>query len=159
MPILTEKKKIKFDHECKDFPIYLNWLNRLGGYSYWLFFKEHTEKTSTSVENKYIKSIKDLENARATNDITGKKATHTILVGCRCKAEDIDGLTGLYESPKVERLMNPETWETDGPTGGILPIWQRVIVKPGSITILKTGIDFLEIKMTLELPFINTQKE
>ena len=156
---ITEKKKIKFDHECKDFPIYLTWLNRLGGYSYWLFFKEHTEKTKTKSENGYIKSIKDLENAIATNDITGKEAEHSIQVGCRCKAEDMDGLTGLYESPKVERLMNPETWETDGTGGQPFPIWQRVIVKSGSITILKTGIDFLEIKMTLELPFINTQKE
>ena len=153
---ITEKKKIKIDHECKDFPIYLTWLNRLGGYSYWLFFKEHSEKTKTKAENKYIKSIADLENAIATNDITGKQAAHTILVGGRIKAEDIDGITGLYESPKVLRLMNPENWNS-GPTPN--PIWQRVIVKPGSITILKTGIEYLEIKMTLELPFVNTQKE
>ena len=156
---ITEKKKIKIDHECKDFPIYLTWLNPLGGYSYWLFFKEHTEKTNTKAENKYIINIDDLENAIGTNDITGKQAVHSILVGGRMKAEDMDGLTGLYESPKVERLMNPETWETDGPGATPLPIWQRVIIKPGSITILKTGIEFLEIKMNLELPFVNTQKE
>jgi hypothetical protein len=156
---LTEKKKIKIDHECKDFPIYLTWLNRLGGYSYWLFFKEHQEKTKTASQNKYIVSIPDLETAIRTNDITGKTATHTIVIGGRIKAEDIDGITGLYESPKVQRLMNPDTWETDGPVNTPLPIWQRVIVKPGSIVILKTGIDYLEVKMTLELPFINTQKE
>ncbi len=156
---VTEKKDIKIDHECKDFPIYLTWLNRLGGYSYWLFFKEHTEKTKTKSENKYILNIQDLENAIGTNDITGKSAVHSMLIGGRIKAEDMDGITGLYESPKVLRLMNPETWETDGEGGTPLPKWQRVIVKPGSIVILKTGIDFLEIKMNLDLPFINTQKE
>ena len=156
---ITEKKKIKIDHECKDFPIYLTWLNSLGGYSYWLFFKEHTEKTKTASENKYIKSIDDLENAIATDDITGKSADHTILIGGRMKAEDMDGITGLYESPKVLRLMNPETWETDGVGGTPAPKWQRVIIKPGSLTILKTGIEYLEVKMNLELPFINTQKE
>ena len=156
---ITEKKNIKIDHECKDFPIYLTWLNRLGGYSYWLFFKEHTEKTKTKTENKYIKSIADLENAIGTNDITGKFSGHSILIGARIKAEDQNGITGLYESPKVLRLMNPETWETDSPAGDPAPRWQRVIIKAGSITILKTGIDFLEVKMTLELPFINTQKE
>jgi len=156
---ITEKKKIKVDHECKDFPIYLTWLNSLGGYSYWLFFKEHSELTKTSLENQYIKSIEDLENAISTNDITGKSAEHTIQIGGRIQAEDMGGITGLYESPKVERLMNPDTWETDGTGGTPAPKWQRVIIKPGSITILKTGIEFLTIKMTLELPFINTQKE
>jgi hypothetical protein len=156
---ITEKKKIKIDHECKDFPIYLTWLNSLGGYSYWLFFKEHQEKTKTASENKYIKSIADLENAISTNDITGKAAANTILIGGRMKAEDMDGIEGLYQSPKVLRLMNPETWETDSPTGTPAPIWQRVIIKPGSLTVLKTGVDFLEVKITLELPFINTQKE
>ena len=156
---ITEKKKIKIDHECKDFPIYLTWLNSLGGYSYWLFFKEHTENTKTKTQNKYIVNIQNLETAIGTNDITGKLANHEIKIGARVKAEDIDGITGLYESPKVLRLMNPETWQTEGEGGNPLPKWQRVIVKPGSIIILKTGIDFLEIKMTLELPFINTQKE
>ena len=156
---ITEKKKIKIDHECKDFPIYLTWVNRLGGYSYWLFHKQHEEKTKTKSENKYNKSIADLENAIATNDITGKLAVHSIKVGGRIKAEDMDGITGLYESPKVLRLMNPETWTTDGPGSTPLPRWQRVIIKPGSLVILKTETDFLEIKMTLELPFINTQKE
>jgi hypothetical protein len=156
---ITEKKKIKIDHECKDFPIYLTWLNRLGGYSYWLFFKEHNIKTKTKSENGYIQNIQDLETAISTNDITGKEAEHSISVGGRMKAEDMDGITGLYESPKVERLMNPDTWETDGPSGGPAPLWQRVIIKSGSLTILKTGIDFLEVKMILDLPFINTQKE
>jgi len=156
---LTEKIKINIDNECKDYPVYLTWLNKLGGYSYWLFFKEHTVKTKTKIENPYIKSTQDLENSIATNDITGKSAKHSLLIGARVRACDLDGITSLYESPKVQMLTNPDTWETDGPGGTPSPIWKRVIVNAGSITILKTGIDFLVIKMTLDLPLINTQKE
>ncbi len=156
---LTEKKNIKIDHECKDFPVYLAWVNSLGGYSYWLFFKQHTEKTKTKQENSYIPNIDDLETAIATNDITGKGASPTLDIGGRMKAEDMDGITGLYESPKVLRLMNPETWETDGVGNTPAPRWQRVLVKAGSLVTLRTRTDWLEVKLTLALATINTQKE
>ena len=156
---LTEKKKIKVDHECKDNPIYLTWLNKLGGYSYWLFFKNHSINTKTSGENPYSISIQDLENANSTNGITGKAILHSMAIGARVRAADMDGITGLYESPKVMRLMNPETWETDGVGGIPNPIWQRVGVKTGSLLILRTGSEFLDVKLTLDLALINSQKE
>jgi hypothetical protein len=150
---LTEKKRIKIDTECKDYPKYLCWLNKFGGYDYWLFFKYHEEHTRTQAENPYVVNIDDLETANSTNDITGKKAVHSFRIGARVKEEDMDGLTGLYESPKVMLLMNPETWSTEG------PVWQRVIVKTGSMLVLKTGTEFLEMKLEIQMPFINTQKE
>jgi len=153
MPQLTEKIKVKIDHECKDFPIFLTWLNSLGGYSYWLFFKSHTESIKTKSENSYIVNIQDLENAISTNDITGKSSIPSLAIGAVIDAEDMDGIQSLFQSPKVLQLMNPETWQTEGLK------YRRVIVNAGSLIILKTKIERLEVKFTLELPFINTQKE
>jgi len=153
MAIITEKKNIKIDHECKDFPVYLTWLNGLGGYDSWLFFKEHTERVKTKAVNPYSINIEDLETAIGTNDITGKNITPQIQVGGRIMVEDMDGMESLYESPKVMMLTNPETWQTDGAK------WKRVIVKTGSLITLKTRTSYLEVKLTLDLPFINKQKE
>lgn len=153
MAIITEIKTIKIDHECKDFPIYLTWLNGLGGYDSWLFFKEHSVSTRTKVSNKYTLNITDLETAIGTNDITGKNIEPQMKIGGRMLAEDMDGIKSLYESPKVMMLMNPDTWETDGAT------WQRVIVKTGSLLTLKTRTPYLEVKLTLELPYRFKQKE
>jgi hypothetical protein len=153
MSIITEVKNIKIDHECKDFPIYLTWLNGLGGYDSWLFFKEHTVSTKTKVSNKYNINVQDLENAIATNDITGKDVAPQMKIGGRIEAADMDGMQSLYESPKVMMLSNPETWETDGAK------WKRVIVKTGSLLTLKTRTAYLEVKLTLELPYIFKQKE
>jgi hypothetical protein len=153
MSIITEVKNIKIDHECKDFPIYLTWLNGLGGYDSWLFFKEHTVSTKTKVSNKYNINVQDLENAVATNDITGKDVAPQLKIGGRIEAADMDGMQSLYESPKVMMLSNPETWETDGAK------WKRVIVKTGSLLTLKTRTAYLEVKLTLELPYIFKQKE
>lgn len=157
---VTEKKKIKIDHTCKDFPVYLAWINSVGGYSYWLFFKSHTERVSTRKETSYIKNTTDLEAAFATNDIVGKSALPTLEIGAKVLAEDMDGIQGLYQSPKVLMLTNPLTWETDEPvTGGRKPIWRRVLVKTGSLVTLKTKKASLDVKLTLELPLINTQIE
>ena len=153
MSIITELKSIKIDHECKDFPIYLTWLNGLGGYDSWLFFKEHSVTTRTKISNKYNINVQDLENAVATNDITGKDVSPQIKIGGRMLAADMDGMQSLYESPKVMMLSNPETWETDGAK------WKRVIVKTGSLLTLKTRTAYLEVKLTLELPYIFKQKE
>ena len=150
---LTEKKRIKIDNECKDYPIYLTWLNSLGGYSYWLFFKNHTETTNTKFNSSYDINISDLETAVATNDAIGKDAVPSIEVGARVKAEDMDGITGLFESPKVMMLANPETWAVDG------PVWKRVILKAGSMVTLKTGTAYLNVKFNLQLPYKFTQKE
>ena len=69
------------------------------------------------------------------------------------KAEDMDGMQSLFESPKVMMLMNPETWESDG------AIWQRVIVNTGTLLILKTRTSYLDVKFTLDLPYRFKQKE
>ena len=45
MAILTESKELKFNQDCHDHPIYLTWLNGVGGYDYWLFSKQHNPDT------------------------------------------------------------------------------------------------------------------
>lgn len=151
--ISTEKKKIKIDNECKDFPLYLTWLNSKGGYSYWLFFKSHSEITSTRIENQYLKNVTDLETSIGQIDSTGKISSPKIDFGARVSQEDMQNINSLYNSPKVLLLSNPETWEVDGPK------WLRVQIKQGSLLTLKTGIEFQEVNMSMLLPLINTQKE
>ena len=153
MAIITEKKKIKIDHECKDFPIYLTWLNGLGGYDSWLFFKEHTIQTNTKVISRYKSNIQDLENSVGTFDIVGKDISPRMQIGGRMEVEDMDGMQSLYESPKVMMLMNPNTWESDG------CVWQRVVVRTGSLVTLTTRSSYLDVKLTLELPNRFKQQE
>jgi hypothetical protein len=150
---VTERLRIKVDHECKDFPIYLTWLNSVGGYDYWLFFKTNKVKINTKLENQHLKNIDDLSTALGNIDITGKSIQPSVDFGARVKAEDMDGMAGLFGSPKVLYLTNPETWQTDG------AIWRRVIIRPGSLLVSESNISFIDIKMTMLLPTKNTQKQ
>lgn len=151
--IVTEKKKVKIDSECKDFPLYLEWNNKIGGKDQWLFFKSHKELTKTKQENKYIKYVPDLENSLGQQDITGKSAAPEIQFGAYVHEDDMDGITSLYESPKVLLLTNPETWEAEGPK------WIRVLIKPGSLLTFEAKRHFITVKMVMTLPLRNSQKE
>jgi len=150
---VTESLRMKVDHECKDFPIYLTWLNSVGGYDYWLFFKTNKQKIKTKLENPYTKNIDNLATSIGNIEITGKKVEPTIDFGARVMSEDMDGIAGLYGSPKVLYLTNPETWQVDGAK------WRRVIINPGSLLVAESNISFLDVKMTMMLPIRNTQKE
>lgn len=150
---LTEKKRIKIDSECRDYPIYLCWLNSVGGISYWLFSKKHTERTRTKQGKSYVKNINDLETAKGNLDYLTKDSVHSFRVGARVKQEDMDGLTGLFESPKVQMLMNPTTWEVDGAK------WQNVQIGTGSLLILDTDTNYKDIQMDIQMPFLYKQKE
>jgi len=153
MAILTESKELKFNQDCHDHPIYLTWLNGVGGYDYWLFSKQHTKKIKTKITNSYSINIDDLENSIGSVDITGKKAIPTIQIGALIEAADMDGIESLYTSSKVLMLTNPDTWEVEGAE------WVRVIVKTGSLLVLNTKSERLTIKMNLDLPYINKQIE
>jgi hypothetical protein len=150
---VIETKRIKVDSECKDFPIYLTWINSLGGYDSWLFFKTNKVKIRTKLENQHLKNIEDLETSIGNIDITGKSIQPQVDFGARVQAEDMDGMAGLFGSPKVLYLTNPETWQTDGAK------WQRVIIKPGSLLTSESNVSFVDIKLTMLLPTRNTQKE
>ena len=150
---VTERLKIKVDHECKDFPIYLTWVNSLGGYDYWLFFKTNTVKLKTKLENQHVKNIEDLESSIGNIDITGKAGQPQVDFGARVRAEDMDGIASLFASPKVLYLSNPDTFLTEGYK------WIRAIIRPGSILIEESNLSFVEVKMSMLLPMRNTQKE
>jgi len=152
---LTEKKRIKIDSECRDNPIYLCWLNSLGGISYWLFSKNHTETTRTRAGKSYVKNISDLETAKGNLDFITKEAVHSFKVGARVLQEDMDGIEGLFESPKVQMLMNPATWQTD--EGGAR--WQNVQIKTGSLLVLDTATNYKDIQMEIQMPFLYKQAE
>lgn len=150
---VTQRQKIKIDHDCKDFPIYLTWLNKLGGYSYWLFFKSNRRTVNTKIKTQYLTNIGDLETSKGQLNITGKSSSPGISFGARISNDDMDGIESLFESPKVMYLTNPETWEVDSPK------WVRVTIKQGSLVLSVSKAASLEVKMSMLLPLINTQEE
>lgn len=153
MGVLTEIITVKVKEGCGDNPVFLCWLNTLGGFDYWLFNKFQEQNLKTSFESSFSSNVSDLETALGVANITGKSSGENIEVGSSIALEDIDGIKSLYESTSVFMLTNPTTWTTDGCK------WKRVIVQTGSLMVFKTNKSFYDIKLTLVLPERFTQQQ
>jgi hypothetical protein len=150
---VTEEKVITIDSECYEDPIYLCWLNSLGGYSYYLFHRYNEEKTKTTPLTGYERNIEDLETSIGNIDLIGKNTAPEIEFGASIHISEMDGIRGLFESPKVMWLKNNETWMADNPK------WQRVIIKTGTQLVYQTKKSYFEVAMSMRIPDRNTQQE
>lgn len=66
----TEQLYMKYDNQCRNNPIYVKWLNKLGGWSYWLF--------SSSVEYGLDKQSGGVAMARVANEQNNNQREFTI---------------------------------------------------------------------------------
>lgn len=130
MPILriTEKKRIRLRNDCFDNPVYLSFHGKRGGINYWLFGRTQTETLRISARQIFERDITDLENADTIKDFLSKEAVLVSRLGAEnLDDNDINGLTGLITSPKVQILVSQN------------PIkWQTVLLSPGSFRIKDT---------------------
>jgi hypothetical protein len=159
MPRITEIKKVEISKDCFDFPIFIEWNNKIGGKDQWLFYHTNTETTKTKQLNKYVHFVEDLETSIGQEDIVGKTAAPEIQFGANVHESKMDGIRSLYESPKVLILVNPNTWQTDGPSNTPLPKWKRVLIKTGSFVFFRTKQQYYQVKMTATLPLTNNLNE
>lgn len=151
---ITEIKTIKIDAECKENPVYLTWKGPDGGNNAWLFHRRQTEADRIEAGEKFEPFIDDLETATSNGEYLSKQTTPQLILGAdNFEIEDVRGIRGLLRSTKVEMLMNPATWEDDG------PIWQTVMVDAGSFNILDTGANKASIEITLNLVKIYQQNQ
>lgn len=144
--IVTEKKTIKIDRECKVNPVFISWLNVYGGREHWLFSKVQTKGLITQNAGNFETYIVDLAETRGQITDISKNATPLLTVNCTVDIEDIEGLKTMLYSPCVEMLVseNPIKWQTVRP-------------QTGSFKLYDTNDTQSSLQITFELPYINIQ--
>lgn len=151
MPRVTEKKRVKINTDCVDQPVYLNWMGLSGGRNYWLFGKRQNYGVGTAIVGEFQPYTEDIETAQGVAFDTGRTALPKLIIGAAVDREDAEGIKGVLYSPNVLRLMNPATWQTEG------PVWQVVRPVPGSFKLWDTDQTRCEIEFTIELTELNIQ--
>lgn len=149
--IVTEIKEIKIDGSCKTNPIFLSWIGTNSGRDQWLFHTVQTYGIDTQSTGDFLPYIQDLSTARGQSIELSKIAVPRIILGTTADREDVDGISSILYSPNVEMLLNPETWEIDGPK------WLRVRPVAGSFKIYNTDETRPTIEFTIELVEIYNQ--
>ncbi len=148
---VTEKKRIKIDHDCVDSPCFMDWLNSVGGREQWLFKKRQSRGLKVDVNGTYQPYLSDIEHGVGYVFETGRTAVPRLTMGASVAVEDVEGIETMLYSTDVLLLRNPGTWETDG------PVWETVTVVPGTFALGRTDDVRRDIEITIELPYINTQ--
>lgn len=103
--VVTESIVIRLDNECKENPIYLRWLNTLGGYDQYLFHFNNEVVYDTKDRGQFQKNYTNL-SAKTNNYSRGKTATKTIIVGAEGLSQnDYDGIfPDLLLSPNIHMI-------------------------------------------------------
>ena len=129
--------------------VYIKWLNRLGGYSYWLFnseFKDSYNAKSLGVtENNYDSRLTALSRVNSRGYAVDKSKKLLAKFDKSYMAE-LETLVG-----------SPEIYLYTAPKGSGQNEWTKVDIKGGSFNGIDNKHNTVEFGITIELPEIYTQ--
>jgi len=152
--IITEIKKVRFNDECVDNPVFIAWLNSVGAWNHWLFSRTQIISFTSGGEVTFENPVDDLENAESFEEVISLIAGKGMILGrTNLDRNDIEFIKTIIFSTKVQVLANPDTWETEGPE------WITVIPSRGRFPLIETGEPRADISLTITFPEIKTQTQ
>jgi hypothetical protein len=100
--VVTESIVIKLDNECKDNPIYLRWLNTLGGFDSFMFYFSNEKNIQTSSLGVFQRPYRSLSE-KDYNYTRGKRLSNSLLLGVDGLSQnDYEGIfPDLFASPAI----------------------------------------------------------
>lgn len=134
---VTEQKVVRVvDPSNWAHPVYLAWVNKLGGWSFYLFKGTYEEKDKVLDEQRTENSESFVAYQYSRFDVEyieawGHVLSRIVQQGLTCSAEDVDEDTrlrirGLVHSPMIVMLKNPSTWDTVVSGAPVGAKWERV---------------------------------
>lgn len=150
---LTEEVQVRVTDCTPKNQVYLAWLDKTGGWNYFLFSIKQIKGRKTAISGVFSKFFTDMETQETTATIIDK----TVDPHITCGAEQLDAyddnlMRSLIDSPYVLLLMNNDDWDTDGPQ------WQEVRVEPSDYKYEDTKKVYQNIELKILLPEVYVQK-
>lgn len=148
-----------YSHDaCRNVPIYLCWLNKLGGFSYWLFHTSQELSHIVSSKENITHPLGDTVNTRTIEDTILVEARDVITIGASNIREDqLEGIKSLLHSVRVMMLTNPDEYDSI-PSPVVAPIWKTVQLKRGTFKLGLKQHESYSVEVAIEMPRINIQR-
>lgn len=150
---VTEKKTVKIVRSCKRNPVYVSWINTLGGRDHWLFHTTQLDNITTSGDDTFEPYTEDLENSRGQLNDLSIFAQPSITCTAHVDVEDLEGIKTLFYSVNIEVLTNPDTWQVDGAK------WETYRPQRGSWSFGETQQNKRLLEITFDKVYINNQTQ
>lgn len=126
-------------------PFYIRWINRQGGYDYWMFSYRQYLTRSISNQQTFNQYVENQETADSFEELYDLSANESVRVGTEgLNANDYDCVSKLIYSPRIEHY-NPETMK-----------WTRIFVEKGDNE-LDTRSILNQLEFTFKLPAVQLQ--
>lgn len=127
--------------KCERNPVYLCWLNSLGGWDYFMFEKTQDYTLNVFEADSYSPDVIDIQTD-SREDWIGKKARYEVKLGANnLNPNEVIGISRMLTSPKVYLVG----------TAGALTM-DTVLVKKGSFNLWRTDSNKADIEFTIEMP-------
>jgi len=110
------------EHPCiPSMPFYCRWINRLGGFDYWMFGNRQLISTKNSNVTTFKPYITNTETATTTDMVIGMSGATTVKVGAQgLTVNEYDTIKNIIFSPFIEYYDEKlARWVTVIPTGTI----------------------------------------
>lgn len=141
---ISEVLRFKVEDACNN-PVYLCWLNTLGGWEQWLFTGSQNVELDVSGDSKFM------ENFTYSDETTNPLVTLKKQAGKRMRL-GANALTTNEKESIMELLYSPAVYIVDSS----LTIESRVNISTGSFTVKKTSSNLHDIEFEIVLPAIQT---
>jgi hypothetical protein len=137
---ISETKIVKVEQPCGN-PIMLTWLNKLGGWDYWLFTNRNITAYGVSNGSVYEPYISDMATANAKEVVLTKQSVEAVSIAANnLTLDDVTGIKGLLSSTAVycidengdilyRATVNAGTWNVEDTRKNTYDI-TLTIVKP-----------------------------
>jgi hypothetical protein len=137
---ISETKIIKVGEVC-DNAIMLTWLNKLGGWDYWLFTNRNTTSYGVSNSGVFEPYIEDMATANSTEVVLLKQGKEAVtLAANNLDSNDVTGLKGLLSSTAVYAI------DEDG------NVLYRTTVNGGTWNVADTKKNTFDLTITILKP-------
>jgi len=130
--------------------VYLKWLNKQGGYSYWLFTQVFTQTKKTKTLGNITNHWTNRTNAMTNVNNLGKKSNYELKINTNALYEQLKELSSIEDAPEV--YLYTDKIDLDVEYSG----WLKVNVKNGSFKTLSKNTS-ANLKLTIELPSVYVQ--
>ena len=154
-----ELEVVQYCQGLMDNAVYLCWINKWGGWDYWLFTKTYSEEVDISNED-YGYYIEDYETGEGFSDVTNIKSVEQYTIGAdNLTDQQIAGLKELLSSPRVMMLMNlKDYYNYQDFSPSELPEWTIVKVAGGSVNTKQSSFDGRHsLEFSIRLQDVTTQ--
>lgn len=142
---LTEEQPFQYENRCTKNPLYLRWLNTLGGWDYWLFEFNQVHEVTTRTGSLKVSYVDDISNTYNPSSVLKKSAGKSIVVGAESLSqEEAQGIEDLSHSIEVQMWLGGTAWQT-------------VQIQDGTFQVYQSNYASASVEFQLNLPPIINQ--